>query len=245
MKKLTFIFLSLFSCTNYTNEISIKNKPHINLKLMVVSTNQKVFFSGYAVYGEVINKANCDIAFQMPTMYIEKLTSKEKWEVLWPVFPDGIFITSTNESTTNPSNILHKKLPYEWNDMDSFLKHNKNNSITNAVLKSLNVQPNSFNINEFSSYGKYFSFIMKDSTLSFSRNINSLVNINNKFAREILKKGEYRVFFREREEEKLDSINLLNEKNKKEAMCFPSQFGNFKVINRKFISSDTLYFKIY
>jgi hypothetical protein len=222
----------LMNCSQVRKDEVSLPKIKVNLKLLIVPEQRNNFQSGYAILAEVKNDKNYDLAFQTPTMYIEKQING-KWEE----------IQEDNQSYTKNK---ISKLPFERNDFDSFRNIDKGDVFSKKILTQIGLPFNSANSLDISSHLVYFSFIKADSTVKFSRSLDEYLNIKNDFFRRNVSGGDYRVIFKQRKGvEMKEIINFTGSKGEKKIIQFPLNLGEYKVIDVKNVICDTLYFHIY
>ncbi|MCU0467534.1 MAG: hypothetical protein MUF58_02960 [Arcicella sp.] len=232
MKKIGILIISLLlvlGCSDFRKNKGL-NKLHIGLELMVISENNQGKRVGYAILGKVKNLMKKDIAFPNQVFQIEYQNERGRWE---KIYSDSYFVGMNDKG-------FH---PYELEEMNSFRKHDKDDIMKKNIIKKIDFPVNEYNINQLRISSVYFSLLKQDSTILFSRSIDEYLDFSSDFFKKNIKKGNYRVFFRNREDPTI--LKLQNQNNGIEKVKIGKSIGNFEIINQVDITSDTLIIRVW
>lgn len=230
MKKIiTLLIVSILAgCKPKDDKLS--NPLRISLELMVIPDNNQNKRVGYAILGKIQNSLKKNIAFPNQVFEIDYQNDKGKWE---KIYSDVYFIGMYDKG-------FH---PYESDEMNSFRKYNKNDTLIKDIIKKIDFPLNRYNLDQVIISSVYLGLLKKDSTMVFSRSIDDYLDFSSDFFKKSIKKGNYRFFFRNREESY--TLKLKNKKDKIEEVQIGKSIGDFEVINQVDIVSDTLFLRIW
>lgn len=206
------------------------NPLRISLELMVIPENNLKKRSGYAILGKIQNSLKKNVAFPNQVFQIDFQNDNGRWE---KIYSDVYFIGMFDKG-------FH---PYELDEMNSFRKYNKNDTLIKDIIRKIDFPINRFNSEKVGISSVYYSLLKKDSTMLFSRSIDDYLDISSDFFKRNIKKGNYRFFFRNREEPY--TLKLKNKNDKIEEVKISKSIGDFNVINQTDIVSDTLHLRIW
>lgn len=211
-------------------EKKMPNPLHISLELMVIPENNLKKRSGYAILGKIQNSLKKNIFFSNQVFQIDFQNEKGIWE---KIYSDVYFIGMFDKG-------FH---PYELDEMNSFRKYNKNDTLIKDIIKKNDFPISRYNLEQVGIRSVNYSLLKKDSTMFFSRSIDDYLDFPSDFFKKNIQKGNYRFFFRNREEYNILKLKDKNDKIKE--VEIGNSIGDFNLINQTHIVSDTLHLRIW
>lgn len=220
----------MFSGCFRPEEKKMPNPLHISLELMVIPENNLKKRSGFAILGKIQNSLKKNIVFPNQVFQIDFQNEKGIWE---KIYSDVYFIGMFDKG-------FH---PYELDEMNSFRKYNKNDTLIKDIIKKNDFPINRYNLEQVGISSVHYSLLKKDSTMFFSRSINDYLDFSSDFFKRNIQKGNYRFFFRN--SENYNILKLKDKNDKIEEVEIGNSIGDFNLINQTNIVSDTLHLRIW